>query len=89
MFSNHIISTKTLQQNNNKLPENKKIASELGNKNDLKKYMKKVMPFVQTTKEKMADTGIDALNLSLDFSESDVLTQGSEYLRTTLDVSLQ
>ncbi|KAL7300784.1 hypothetical protein TKK_0006759 [Trichogramma kaykai] len=73
-------------KNGNCLPENKIIAAELGKKAELKKYTKRVMPFVQMTKEKMEAVGIGALNLTLDFSEYDVLTGSKEYLRSTLDL---
>lgn len=44
------------------------------------------MPFVQMIREKMEAIGISALNLTLDFSEYDVLTGSKEYLHNTLDV---
>ncbi|XP_015605732.1 leucine--tRNA ligase, cytoplasmic [Cephus cinctus] len=73
-------------KNGNKLPENKVIATELSGKSELKKYMKRVMPFVQAMREKLESSGITALNLTLDFSEVDVLTGGIDYLRNTLDL---
>lgn len=77
----------TLQENGDKLPDNKVLATELGGKNELKKYMKKVMPFVQVTREKMETVGLSALNLTLDFDEFDVLENNKDYLKNTLDVS--
>ncbi|XP_011499345.1 PREDICTED: leucine--tRNA ligase, cytoplasmic [Ceratosolen solmsi marchali] len=68
------------------LPENKIIAIELKNKDELKKHMKKVMPFVQMVKKKFDIVGIDAFNETLDFNEIDVLSSSLEYLRTTLDL---
>lgn len=73
-------------KNGKKLPENKVIAMELGNKAELKKYMKRVMPFVQMTREKMESAGLTALNLTLDFSEMDVLNTSKNYLCNTLDL---
>jgi len=49
--------------------------------------MKKVMPFVQIIKEKMKTVGVNAMNLTLDFNELDVLEKNKEYLKNTLDVS--
>ncbi|KAG8195905.1 hypothetical protein JTE90_001140 [Oedothorax gibbosus] len=70
----------------NGLPDNKIIASELGKLSDLKKYMKKVMPFAQVMKEKATTLGISALNLFLDFDEMTILKQNTEYLLSTLDL---
>ncbi|KAF8792340.1 leucine--tRNA ligase, cytoplasmic-like [Argiope bruennichi] len=68
------------------LPENKIIAVELGKLSELKKYMKKVMPFAQVMKEKTKSLGISALNLFLDFDEMAVLKENKEYLLSTLDL---
>lgn len=68
------------------LPENKIIAGELGKKNELKKYMKRVMPFVQMTREKLDTFGISAFNLTLAFDEMNVLNGSKDYLKSTLDV---
>ncbi|KAK2588219.1 hypothetical protein KPH14_004254 [Odynerus spinipes] len=73
-------------KNGNKLPENKVIATELGKVTELKKYMKKVMPFVQVLREKMESAGLSALNLTLDFNEYDVLEQNKKYLQSTLEL---
>lgn len=69
------------------LPDNKTLSTELDAKPELKKYKKKVMPFVQMTKEKVAQRGIEAIKLTMDFSETDVITKNIEYLTNTLDVS--
>ncbi|XP_012279692.1 leucine--tRNA ligase, cytoplasmic isoform X2 [Orussus abietinus] len=73
-------------KNKNTLPENKVIATELGGKAELKKYMKRVMPFVQATREKIESIGVTALNLTLDFSEVDVLAGNKDYLCNTLNL---
>lgn len=49
--------------------------------------MKRVMPFVQATKEKLEKLGLQALALTLVFDELEVLKQNSIYLTNTLDVS--
>ncbi|KAG7204947.1 hypothetical protein KM043_005335 [Ampulex compressa] len=72
--------------NNNTLPENKILATELGRLSELKKYMKRVMPFVQVIREKMESSGLSALNLTLDFNEIEVLEQNKNYLRNTLEL---
>ncbi|KOC69270.1 Leucine--tRNA ligase, cytoplasmic [Habropoda laboriosa] len=71
---------------NDKLPENKIIAEELGKLPELKKYTKRVMPFVQDIKEKMEVGGLSVLNLTLDFDEFKVLQDNKKYLEITLDL---
>ncbi|XP_033208531.1 leucine--tRNA ligase, cytoplasmic isoform X2 [Belonocnema kinseyi] len=73
-------------KNGGQLPDNKIISTELGSKAELKKYMKKVMPFVQATREKMELIGISAFQLTLNFSESDVLEKNKKYICNTLDL---
>ena len=46
--------------------------------------MKKVMPFVAYTKERIASVGMSALDLTLDFEELKVLADNSDYLTSTL-----
>jgi leucyl-tRNA synthetase len=76
-------------QQTGSLPDNKVISSELSKKPELKKYMKRVMPFTQATREKMNIVGVQALNLTLDFDEMDVLSKSIVYLKNTLDVSIK
>lgn len=51
--------------------------------------MKRVMPFVQTTREKLEQLGPKALALTLEFDEAEVLKNNSIYLANTLDVSIK
>ncbi|XP_028521055.1 leucine--tRNA ligase, cytoplasmic isoform X2 [Apis cerana] len=73
-------------KNNNNLPENKIIAVELGKYQELKKYMKRLMPFVQVVREKIQLAGLNAFNLTLDFDEFKVLQDNKKYLENTLDL---
>ncbi|KAF5284997.1 hypothetical protein FQR65_LT02309 [Abscondita terminalis] len=67
-------------------PENKVLSSELSKKSELQKYMKRVMPFVQTTREKLEKLGPRALAQTLVFDEIEVLKENSIYLTNTLDL---
>lgn len=69
------------------MPENKVISTALNSEVELKKYMKKVMPFVQATREKIESIGVKAFQLTLDFDEVDVLEKNKKYIADTLDVS--
>ncbi|PZC79873.1 hypothetical protein B5X24_HaOG215741 [Helicoverpa armigera] len=83
----HIILT-TLKEINgpNGLPDNKIISSKLGAIPELKKYMKRVMPFVQATRENMERIGIEALSVGLPFDEAAILLENKPYLLNTLDL---
>lgn len=48
--------------------------------------MKRVMPFVQATREKLEKLGAQALALTLEFDEAEILRNNSIYLANTLDV---
>lgn len=75
-----------MQSSGGQLPENKLLSTTLSARSELKKYMKRVMPFVQATKEKVAQEGVKSLNLTLDFDEMNVLNLNKVYLENTLDL---
>jgi len=87
-WQNTVLTTlRTLYDSNQgSLPDNKLIAAAMGKEATLKKYMKKVMPFVQVMKEKVAETGLHALDLTLDFDEGLILTENLKYLVNTLEL---
>ncbi|WAQ98789.1 SYLC-like protein [Mya arenaria] len=69
----HTILTtlREMYEANKGFPENKQIAAALGKIADLKKYMKKTMPFVMVAKENFQKHGLAALNLTTQFDEMD------------------
>lgn len=71
-------------KNPNEVPDNKSISQELGKIADLKKWMKKVMPFVQFTKERISSVGMSALDLTLEFDEKQVLMDNLSYITNDL-----
>lgn len=83
----HIILT-TLKELNGPsgLPDNKTLSTKLGAIPELKKYMKRVMPFVQATRENMEKIGVEALSVGLPFDEAAVLSENKQYLLSTLDL---
>ncbi|XP_061279845.1 leucine--tRNA ligase, cytoplasmic isoform X2 [Bos javanicus] len=74
------------ESNSGKLPDNKVIAGELGSLPELKKYMKKVMPFVAMIKENLEKMGPRVLDLQLEFDEQAVLMENIVYLTNSLEL---
>uniref|UniRef100_A0A3P8TH61 Leucine--tRNA ligase, cytoplasmic n=1 Tax=Amphiprion percula TaxID=161767 RepID=A0A3P8TH61_AMPPE len=77
---------KHYKSNNGVLPDNKVIASELGALPELKKYMKRVMPFVAMIKENLEKNGPRVLDLELEFDERTVLMENLVYLTNSLEL---
>ncbi|XP_011609365.2 leucine--tRNA ligase, cytoplasmic [Takifugu rubripes] len=77
---------KHYKSNNAALPDNKVIASELGALPELKKYMKRVMPFVAMIKENLEKNGPRVLDLQLEFDEQVVLMENLVYLANSLEL---
>ena len=62
------------------------MSQKLAQKPELKKFMKKVMPFVAWTKERVAQQGLSVLDLTLDFDEKSVLESNLDYLLNNLQL---
>ncbi|XP_064205975.1 leucine--tRNA ligase, cytoplasmic [Anguilla rostrata] len=81
-----VLLGKHYKNNNGTLPENKVIAAELGAMPELKKYMKRVMPFVAMIKENLEKNGSRVLDLELEFDERAVLLENIVYLTNALEL---
>uniref|UniRef100_A0A671KXT1 Leucine--tRNA ligase, cytoplasmic n=1 Tax=Sinocyclocheilus anshuiensis TaxID=1608454 RepID=A0A671KXT1_9TELE len=77
---------KHYKSNNGALPDNKVIAMELGAMPELKKYMKRVMPFVAMIKDNLEKNGPRVLDLELEFDECAVLLENIVYLTNSLEL---
>ncbi|XP_051960760.1 leucine--tRNA ligase, cytoplasmic-like isoform X2 [Xyrauchen texanus] len=77
---------KHYKSNNGTLPDNKVIAMELGAMPELKKYMKRVMPFVAMIKDNLEKNGPRVLDLELEFEERTVLLENIVYLTNSLEL---
>ncbi|KAI4901262.1 hypothetical protein NFI96_033672, partial [Prochilodus magdalenae] len=77
---------KHYKNNNKTLPDNKVIAMELGAMPELKKYMKRVMPFVAMIKDNLEKNGPRVLDLELEFDERAVLLENIVYLTNSLEL---
>ena len=75
-------------ESDNSLPPNNEIFLALKALDELNPYIKKIMPFVQATKESISLHKADALGISLPFDESAVLSANKKYLASTLEVRL-
>ncbi|KAK0056665.1 leucine--tRNA ligase cytoplasmic [Biomphalaria pfeifferi] len=86
-WQNSVLTTlQELYQANKGFPDNKVISQALLAKPELKKYMKKLMPFVQVAKENVEKNGIKALALTSEIDEANILTINSAYLINTLEI---
>ena len=70
------------------LPENKEMASELAKMPELKKYMKKVMPFAETRKQMVAKNGVSVFAETCPFDEGQVLRDNLVYLTGALELEV-
>ncbi|KAK3885670.1 hypothetical protein Pcinc_010127 [Petrolisthes cinctipes] len=75
-----------IYKKNKSLPDNKELSKALGSAPSLKKYMKKVMPFVQAVRERMDKFGESALKDTVEFDECSILEENMDYLQATLDL---
>lgn len=77
---------KHYKANKGVLPDNKVIAGELGALPELKKHMKRAMPFVAMIKENLEKNGPKVLDLELEFDERAVLLENIVYLTNSLEL---
>lgn len=82
-----IILNHLSQEYKNGVPENNNLAAHFAKVPELKKYQKKVMPFVQKVKSRVEIVGAaKGLQQTLEFDEVMCLTSNSRYISSTLEV---
>lgn len=69
-----------------RLPDNKKIAIELARHGNLRRHMKKVMPFAEYRKQLITAYGAKAFDVTSPYDESGVLYENLVYLQSTLEI---
>ncbi|KAK6051628.1 Anticodon-binding domain protein [Cooperia oncophora] len=77
---------KQAEENNGVLPDNKTISQILGQEQSLKKFAKKMMPFVQMVKEQYGQKGKAALASACPFDQAAVLLENREYIENSLEL---
>merc|ERR1712004_694483 len=70
-------------------PDNKMVSQELGKKAELKKFMKKTMPFVAFMKDKVVTKGLSALDTSLPWDETAVLKDNLAFITFRSEPSVE
>jgi len=82
-----LVTLKNLYENNNGVfPENKEIMSLMKSEDSVKKYMKKLMPFVSYVKDQVAKEGVKALDLQVPFDEVSVLVDNVTFLLKSIEL---
>ena len=81
-----VLSTLKAMYEESGVPDNKVVSQKLGAMPELKKFMKKVMPFVAWTKERVAAQGLSVLDLTLEFDEKQVQEDNLAYLLNNLQL---
>ena len=75
-------------ESDNSFPPNDVIFRTMKAVDELTPYQRKIMPFVQITKENVSAHKVDALGITLPFSEKAVLMENTKYLANTLEVCM-
>ncbi|XP_031557263.1 leucine--tRNA ligase, cytoplasmic-like [Actinia tenebrosa] len=73
--------------NNGSFPDNREIMTALKDKPEVKKYMKKLMSFVQFVRGSVEKDGLSAMDTTLPFDEKQVLLDNQQYLEKSLGLS--
>ncbi|EDO40444.1 predicted protein, partial [Nematostella vectensis] len=85
----HVTLT-TLKQlyhsNGGAFPDNRIIMNSLKDAAEVKKYMKKLMPFVQYVRSNVERDGPSAMDTTVPFNELEVLRENEGYLKKALDL---
>merc|ERR1712168_1150125 len=77
---------KMYEDNGNAFPESKAIMDALKTDDVVKKYMKKLMPFVAYVKERVSKDGVAAMDLTVPFDETSILMDNLGYLVKAIEL---
>jgi len=77
---------KMYEENGNAFPESKAIMDALKTDDVVKKYMKKLMPFVAYVKEQVSKDGVAAMDLTVPFDETSILIDNLGYLVKAIEL---
>uniref|UniRef100_A0A0K0F9Q7 leucine--tRNA ligase n=1 Tax=Strongyloides venezuelensis TaxID=75913 RepID=A0A0K0F9Q7_STRVS len=72
--------------NGNQFPDNKIISQTLGRCENLKKFAKKLMPFVQLVKFNVEEKGISAMSVVCEFDQKQILETNLSYILSSLQL---
>lgn len=75
-------------EKNGEFFDNKAIAARMKTEPAVKKYMKKVMPYIQMVKERYEAIGKRALDLTSPFDEMKVLNESMGYMTSALELGI-
>uniref|UniRef100_A0A0K0EDH3 leucine--tRNA ligase n=1 Tax=Strongyloides stercoralis TaxID=6248 RepID=A0A0K0EDH3_STRER len=73
--------------NGNQFPDNKIISQTLGKCEELKKFTKKLMPFVQLVKSNVEEKGISAMSVLCEFDQKQILETNLSYILSSLQLN--
>ncbi|XP_047126079.1 leucine--tRNA ligase, cytoplasmic isoform X1 [Hydra vulgaris] len=81
-----LVLRRLYETNNNSFPDNKEVMAICKDEEMVKKHMKKLMPFVAYVKDRVQSEGASAMDLTVPFDETAVLTENLAYLLKSVEL---